>query len=116
MIKLLNNPTQHPDSYLLVLLTLTLIIYLPALNSEFVIDDRTYFLDNDLLTSLKPWQLAKIFLEPSNYWGELLPIRDLLYVVEYNLFGKKSDGLSRSEPDIVLAHGLGRLPISILRG
>ena len=65
---------------------------MPALNSEFVIDDRTYFLDNDLLTSLKPWQLTTIFLEPSNYWGELLPIRDLLYVVEYNLFGKNPMG------------------------
>lgn len=67
-------------------------LYLQALWGGFVWDDRTYFIDNDILPSLKPWNFKEIFLAPSNYWGELLPVRDFLYVIEFNLFGKEPLG------------------------
>jgi len=58
----------------------------------FVIDDRTYFIENDLLTNLKPWDLWSIFTTPSNYWREHMPLTDLLFVTEYNIFGARPAG------------------------
>lgn len=71
----------------IVLLALIMFLYGPAIRGKFVWDDRTYFIDNDILPNLKPWDVKAIFLQPSNYWGELLPVRDFLYVVQYHLFG-----------------------------
>ncbi len=78
---------NRPGLYLFLFSGLSVMLYLQSLWGGFVWDDRTYFIDNDILPSLKPWDFRQIFLEPSNYWGELLPVRDFLYVIEYNLFG-----------------------------
>jgi hypothetical protein len=67
-------------------------IYWNSIHGNFIWDDRTYFIDNDVLPHLKPWNVKEIFLQPSNYWGEHLPIRDFLYVLEYNLFGLNTMG------------------------
>lgn len=69
----------------LLLVTVTL-VYSFGLNGRFIVDDSTYFVVNDLIPNLHFWQIGQIFLEPSNYWGELLPVRDYLYVIEYSLF------------------------------
>jgi hypothetical protein len=76
----------------LVLFILAALVYLRALPGEFVWDDRTFFLDNDILVNLKPWDLKEIFLYPSNMWKEHLPVRDFLCVVQYNLFGETTYG------------------------
>lgn len=69
-----------------------LVLYWKGISGGFVWDDRTYFIENDILPNLKPWQLADIFFHPSNYWGEHLPLREFLYVLEYNLFGLSPPG------------------------
>jgi len=68
------------------------LLYWQAVDGRFVWDDRTYFIDNDVLPHLGPLDLKDIFLRPSNFWGELLPVRDWLYVVEYTLFGLTPSG------------------------
>jgi hypothetical protein len=89
-----------------VLLVATSLIYLRALPGAFVWDDRTYFLDNDILPTLQPWQFTRIFSAPTNYWGEFLPIRDYLYVVEYQLFGTSTPGYHLVSLLLYLAIGL----------
>ncbi len=69
-----------------LLLLSVVIVYARGLGGSFVIDDRTYFIDNDLLPQLYPWQLREIFLNPSNYWGELLPLRDFFYILQFQFF------------------------------
>lgn len=80
------------NKWLFILFSAVTVLYLNNISGEFVWDDRTYFLDNDILPYLKPWNIREILLFPSNYWGELLPVRDLLYVVEYQLFGSFTTG------------------------
>lgn len=70
-----------------ILVIFVCLLYWNSLYGNFVWDDRTYFIDNDILPNLKPWDMREIFLQPSNYWGEHLPVRDFLYVAQYNLFG-----------------------------
>ena len=77
--------------WVLLLLILTAILYMRALPGEFVWDDYTFFLENDILPQLKPWSL-EIFIRPSNLWGEHLPVRDFMYVLQYNLFGENTYG------------------------
>jgi hypothetical protein len=77
--------------WVLLLFILTAILYLRALPGEFVWDDHTFFLENDILPQLQPWSL-EIFLRPSNLWGEHLPVRDFMYVLQYNLFGENTYG------------------------
>jgi hypothetical protein len=77
---------------LLLLLGLVVVVYFAGLGGEFVIDDRTYFIDNDLLPQLLPWSFASIFLHASNYWAELLPMRDFFYVIQYQLFAENPFG------------------------
>ena len=74
------------------LIVSTLIIYLRGLTGQFVWDDRTYFLDNDLLPRLSPVDLKDIVLRPSNYWYEHLPVRDFLFVLQHSLFGDNTVG------------------------
>lgn len=80
---------QYPVRVLLILLTS---IYATGLNGRFVNDDITYFVYNDLIPNLGITDFASIFTQPSNYWGELLPLRDYLYVVQFSLFGTEPFG------------------------
>jgi hypothetical protein len=74
-----------------IVIFISIIIYYPSLFGAFVLDDSSYF-ENDLFINLTPLDFNKIFLTSSNYWGELLPIRDYLYVLEFNLFGYNTLG------------------------
>ena len=87
MKKLLNE-----YKYFLVPCVAVLAIYARGLTGGFALDDRTFFLDNDILPSLHPWDIKTVFLSVSNYWGEHAPIRDYLYVLEYSLFGTSTPG------------------------
>ena len=78
-------------SFFLIFAT-SLVVYFPSISGEFVWDDQTYFVANDILTKLKPNDIKEVFLYPSNYWGEHYPLRDYLYVIEYNLFGENPAG------------------------
>ncbi|WP_223550795.1 tetratricopeptide repeat protein [Aestuariivivens sp. NBU2969] len=75
----------------LLISIITVILYYHSLFGEFIIDDVTY-LDNTKLTSLNPLDIKAVFVEATNKWGELLPLRDYLYVLEYNTFGKWTTG------------------------
>lgn len=68
-----------------------IIIYYPSLSGEFIADDVSYF-ENDILTKLTPLDFKAIFLEANTYWGGNSPIRDYLFVLEFNLFGKWTTG------------------------
>lgn len=86
--------TQEKVLFILpfLVVVVALVIYFPSVFGEFVWDDSTYFVVNDILTKLKPSDIKEVFLYPSNYWGEHLPLRDYLYVIEYNLFGENPVG------------------------
>lgn len=75
-----------------IIAVIAVIIYYPSLFGEFLLDDISYFISNSVLTKLSPLDFKTIFLHPSNNWGELLPVRDYLYVLEYNLFGTRPLG------------------------
>lgn len=78
---------RKKNLFLFLIALVPVILYWQGIFGDFVWDDRTYFIDNDILPNLKPWQLSEILFHPSNYWGNLNPLRDFLYVLEYNLFG-----------------------------
>jgi hypothetical protein len=70
-----------------LIICIGIVLYIPGLTGEFVWDDVTYFIYNDYITELSPFDLKFIFTQPSNYWGEMLPLRDYLFVIQYQLFG-----------------------------
>lgn len=76
----------------ILLLILVLVLGWSSLQGGFVWDDTTFFVENDILPRLKPWMLDKILFRPSTYWGELVPLRELLLVIEYSLFGALPTG------------------------
>ncbi|HWR58207.1 MAG TPA: hypothetical protein VN328_04890 [Thermodesulfovibrionales bacterium] len=67
-------------------------LYWQSIYGDFVLDDRTFFIENDVIPSLRPWNIWEIFFEETNYWGDVLPVRDFLYVLEYSLFGLNTSG------------------------
>ena len=80
------------NKWILLLSSAVTMLYFQSFSGEFVWDDRTYFLDNDILPNLKPWNFNEIFLAPTNYFRERLPLRDMLYVIEYRFFGLSTAG------------------------
>jgi len=91
----------------IILFCLVTIVYLQGLGGDFIIDDRTYFIDNDLLPKIQPWELGKLFLSPSNYWGEHLPVRDFLYSLQYFVFGLNPVGYHVVSLCLYLLVGMG---------
>ena len=73
--------------HLPLLLVRVAVVYLRSLGGEFVWDDHTFFIENDILPNLRPWDLKSIFLYPTSYWGENLPLTEFLFVLEHSLFG-----------------------------
>ena len=71
---------------------LVIILYIPSLKGEFVWDDLTYFKNNNILTKLSLFDFKAIFESSSNYWGELLPVRDYIYILEYHFFKESPFG------------------------
>jgi len=67
-------------------------IYARGLGGAFVLDDRTYFIENDDIPTLGWKGAITVFTRPTNFWGELLPVRDLLLLAEYGAFGRSTTG------------------------
>ena len=74
-----------------IISAIAVIMYYPSLFGRFVIDDGSYFNDT-LLTKLKVSDIKEVFMGATNRWGEMLPLRDYLYVLEYNAFGQWTTG------------------------
>lgn len=74
------------------LLVVTAAIYASGLDGAFVIDDRTFFVENDDLTRLGLGDALTVFARPTNAWGDWQPIRDLAFVVEHRAFGRGTIG------------------------
>jgi hypothetical protein len=65
--------------------------YLPALDFAFVSDDHVYLSNNLALQQLQFTDLWRLLLEPYNRY-EYLPLRDLSYWIELQLFGLTPSG------------------------
>lgn len=70
---------------------LALVLHGLGLGGEFVSDDGAYVEKNDKLRSLAFGELWRVFVEPHTP-VELLPIRDLSYWIDMQLFGKDPRG------------------------
>lgn len=66
--------------------------YARGVGGAFVLDDRTFFIENEDLTSLGLAGAATVFVRPTNAWGDFQPVRDLLFLVEYQAFGRQPAG------------------------
>jgi len=87
-------------------MAVTVLVYLRGLNGQFVWDDRLFFLDNDILTSWRPWDFRKILLESSTYWRDHIPATNFLFTIEYNLFGRSTTGYHIISLILYLATGV----------
>lgn len=67
-------------------------LYARAIAGGFVIDDRTFFIENDDLPRLGLSDAAAVFLRATNDWGDYQPIRDLLFLLQHLLFGRSPAG------------------------
>jgi hypothetical protein len=68
------------------------LLYARGLGGGFVNDDRTMFVENDLLPALGPGDLGRLLTGGTNYWGDVQPARDLLWMAELALFGRSTPG------------------------
>ncbi len=71
---------------LVLLLIITTSAHIPALQGDFFSDDLVYIVENQPLQSTPPsywWQFLTKRMNPLEY----LPVRDLSYKIEYELFG-----------------------------
>jgi len=75
--------------YALVLVSAMVAVgaYLQALNYPFISDDSIYIIENTKLSGLQLVNLWLIFAEPYNPLAEFLPLRDLSYWLDIELFG-----------------------------
>jgi hypothetical protein len=67
-------------------------LYAHGLRGAFVIDDRTYIIENDFIPALGLRGAAAVFTRPANFWGEFLPVRDVVFLAEYAAFGRNPLG------------------------
>lgn len=67
-------------------------LYARGIQGAFVIDDRTFFVENDDLTSLRLQDAGTVFVRPTNAWGDFQPVRDLLFLLEFRAFGRATVG------------------------
>lgn len=76
----------------ILLCLITIAIYALNINGDFVYDDSTYFIRNDVITTISPFDFSALFLTATNLWGEVLPFRDFLYIIQYKAFGDWTTG------------------------
>ena len=60
---------------------------LQALNYPFIYDDVVYITENTKLSGLHLTELWRLFIEPYNRYAEFLPLRELSYWFDLQLFG-----------------------------
>lgn len=76
----------------ILLCIVVVLIYSLNINGEFVYDDVTYFIQNKVITSVSPFDFSTLFLTTTNLWGEVLPFRDFLYIIQYKAFKEWTTG------------------------
>ncbi len=81
---------QRPWLMFLLLQLLIIGCYLPGLSGDFFIDDRGYTLNNPAITDTPIAQFWQLFTTMPEM--EYLPIRDLSYLLDYQLFGDNPFG------------------------
>lgn len=72
--------------WIFVLFLVQIVLYGSGIFNGFVGDDRTYFIDNDLYNNLGFRDFFQFFVIKTNYWGEHLPLRDYLNLIQKNKF------------------------------
>ena len=77
-----------------LLVGLTLVAYLPALQGEFIWDDNTYVVDNPNIHSPSGLRTFWFSTQQTDYWPMALPQR---FGLEWRLWGKHTLGLSRDQ-------------------
>jgi hypothetical protein len=105
-----NGRDSEPDRratwvWLALSSAVTVLVYFSGLTGGFVWDDRLFFVDNDILPALKPWNLREILLQPTTYWRDQIPVTNFLFVLEYNLFGTSTAGYHAVSLLLYLANG-----------
>lgn len=75
-----------------LLCIIAILLYTLNIDGEFVYDDDSYFINNNIITTISPFDFSILFGAPTNFWGEVLPFRDFLYVIQYKLFGGRTTG------------------------
>jgi hypothetical protein len=68
------------------------LLYSGSVGGAFVNDDRTFFVDNDDLPSLRLADAATVFVRSTNPWGDFQPLRDLGFLVQLSVFGRRPAG------------------------
>lgn len=76
-----------PLAIILVGAAITVAAYLQALNYPFVSDDTSHITTNTKLLELQLSGLWRLFTEPFNAFFEFLPLRELSFWLDINLFG-----------------------------
>jgi tetratricopeptide (TPR) repeat protein len=76
----------------ILLCIVAILIYSANINGEFVFDDFSYFIGNDIITTISPFDFTILFNTATNLWGEVLPFRDFLYIIQYKAFGSWTTG------------------------
>ncbi|MDX8386617.1 MAG: hypothetical protein R8M11_08910 [Gallionella sp.] len=78
---------KWPVIIMLVGVALVVAAYFQSLHYPFVSDDLIYIPQNSLLAGLQGVELWRLFTRPYNDFLEFLPLRDLSYWLDMNLFG-----------------------------
>lgn len=90
-----------------------LILYLPALDHSYFADDHIYLgFGTSKVINLPPAELPRIFTELMNPW-EYLPIRDLSYWIDIQLWGGFPDGFHFSN---IVWYGVSCVAAAFLAG
>ena len=89
MRRILSAIRQLPPLVLVLFAaSIAVVAYLQAFDYPFIYDDKVYISDNPALAGLRWTELWRIFTQPYNSAFEFLPLRDLSFWIEINLFGQ----------------------------
>ena len=88
------------------ILLLTVLVFFKTLFFEFVWDDNIYLVGQP---SYQLATLGQLLLSPLN-GVEYLPLRDLSYIIDYQIWGLETVWFSFVQPDFILSEYLGCLP------
>ena len=84
---LLHKDPEIPVVILALILSITLLVYLPVFEAGFVWDDKSYIRDNPLISTIDPQTIFS-----SYYMGNYHPVTMLFFSIEYKFFGLNETG------------------------
>lgn len=82
----INKVVFTPRIFLFSVVIITVLLYLPSLNAQFLSDDNIYVLKNQRLQAMTLLDSWKLLLTRTNNY-EYLPVRDFSYLIDFSLFG-----------------------------